>query len=588
MYTITLKLHPDFHEATELLLQTEKESGYYDIPTGKEVVFNNKAYYFTLPGSALFPAKVFINDEAYDIEMYGKPTDGASFQLRKCEKPFLESFGAIKIEIELDGKRYYSNSIAVMVSDNSVGFGILDMIEYIYNNCEDFLYEENRFSSVLPGMKNGETVSLESKIRFLQEILDVYKQSYQYLKTNPYSKLEKTESIDPFDKLQSVSQRTIQYITNNIDELAPVNYDTGIRFNNQFYQPNRVLAEHNYYSYDVYENRVIIGFLKTLVTEINSMTKNLQEKTYLKRELLAPQGYIDSMYRIFSRSIKKIGGYIETLKSLQNSYRELYYFYSKLFNISADMVTAVPAVTPVFRAVNAYRQIYLVIQKWFRVGSYDLGKDELLLSFISTSKIYEYYCLIKMLCYISNNENFTLLESKRVSYPYYSNNRYNNTFIFKSKDVKLTLFFQPVVYGDSRAVNGLNLFRNTTSSSKTDSKSRGRTYTPDYIIKAEHNGRADYLILDAKFSEPNNIRLHQLQELVYKYLFSISPLNDKDRVLGLYIICGKKPGNDEKDVIHDLARNIGRSVMPFAEILSMSGMNTDDRTMAAEIIGCIK
>ena len=587
MDTITLKLTPKYHEEIELILKTDKESDYFDIPNGKEVVYNDNIYSFLLSGATSMPSKVYINDEAYDTEFCGGGAEGIRFSLKGCDRPFLQSFGAIKIEMWLDGKQYYSKSIAVLVLDSEINNGVVNMIEYIYDNCEDYLYEEHKHSSIMSGIKVNQTISLEAKIAFLEKTVEIYKKSYQYLKTNPYCKLERTEAVDSFDKLQSVSQKTIQYITNNIDELAVVNYDTGIRYNNQYYQPNRVLVERNSYSYDVYENRIIIGFLKTLASEINLMIKSLLEKTYLKSKTSAHDGYIDSMYQIFSRSIKRINGYIESLKSLQNKYQQLYYFYTKLFSISADTVRTLPVFTPVFRSINAYRQVYTVINKWFSVGNYDLGKDELLLSFISTSKIYEYYCLIKMLHHITENTEYALIESKRISYyvnnSYYENTKYNNTFILNNGATKLTLYFQPVIYSDGRAFNGLYLFRNTSSSAKKDNNNRGKTYTPDYILKIENNDKANYIIIDAKFSTPDNIRSYQLQELVYKYLFSISTLNEKDQIKGLYILCGKKLGNDVEDIIHDLAQRLGHNVTPFADILVMNGVKTDDYSMTSKI-----
>ena len=193
-----------------------------------------------------------------------------------------------------------------------------------------------------------------------------------------------------------------------------------------------------------------------------------------------------------------------------------------------------------------------------------------------------------MLCYINNTTDFNLTESKRVKYfvnnNYYTDTKYNNTFIFENDRIKLTLFFQPVIYGDDRAFNGLDVFRNTTSNSKIDNNGRGKTYTPDYIIKVEYGDKSDYLILDAKFSTPENIRRHQLQELVYKYLFSVSPLNKNDEILGLYILCGKKTGKDTVDIIHDLAVRMGRSIKPFAEILVVNGVNTEDYEMISEMI----
>lgn len=584
-------LQPNYHEKVDLVLQTEKESDYYDIPTGKEVVYNDNSYRFIISGLTVLPSKVFINDEAYDTEYYDKVSEQLIFKLKDCDKPFLQSFGAIKIEMEISGQQYYSKSIAVMVSNTDINNGILNMIQFIYDNCENYLYEEHKHSSILTGIKESETISLEAKIAFLQETLKVYKQSYQYLKTNPYSKLEKTESVDSFDKLQSISRNTIRYITNHIDELAAVNYDTGIRFNNQYYQPNRVLVEHNSYSYDIYENRIIIGFLKTLVSEIKITIKSLLERSYLKSKVTIADGYIDSMYQIFSRSIKKINYYVDSLKELQNEYQQLYYFYSKLFNISTDIVRTPPAFTPVFRSINAYRQIYIIIHNWFSIGNYDLGKEELLLSFISTSKIYEYYCLIKLLCYINDNTKYKLIESKRATYivnnPYYINTKYNNTFLFEHDDIQLTLFFQPIIYGDDRAANGISLFRNTSSNSKSENNKKGKTYTPDYLIKVEYNDMTNYIIIDAKFSTPENVRLHQLQDLVYKYLFSISPLNTEDDILGVYILCGKTSGNDKQDIVHDLADQLHRKITPFAEILVMNGADTKDFNMPKIILNNI-
>ena len=583
MDTITLKLKPKYHEEIELILQTDKESDYFDIPNGKEVVYSDNQYLFLLSGTVAIPSKVYINDEAYDVELCSLKAGVIQFRLKDCDRPFLQSFGAIRIEVLLDGKQYYSRSIAVLVSNSEINKDVINMIEYIYENCEDYLYEEHKYSSIPSGIKENEIISLEAKIAFLEETLDIYKKSYQYIKTNPYCKLEKTEVVDSFNKLQSVSQRTIQYIANNIDELAVVNYDTGIRYNNQYYQPNRILVEKNSYSYDVYENRVIVGFLKKLVSEINITIKSLMEKTYLKNRNSTKDGYIDSMYQIFSRSIKRINGYIDSLKNLQDKYQQLYYFYTKLFNISVDTVKSLPVFTSVFRSINAYRQIYIVIKKWFSIGNYDLGRDELLLSFISTSKIYEYYCLIKMLCHITRNTDYDLKESKCISYrvnnSYYEDTKYNNTFIFENGISKITLYFQPVIYDNDRAFNGLYLFRNTSTNAKKDNNNKGKTYTPDYIIKFEYDSTVDYIILDAKFSTNENIRLHQLQELVYKYIFSISTLNKNDHKKGLYILCGKKHGNDEESIVHDLAQRIGRSVTPFADILVMNGMKTDDYSM---------
>lgn len=76
--------------------------------------------------------------------------------------------------------------------------------------------------------------------------------------------------------------------------------------------------------------------------------------------------------------------------------------------------------------------MFEIMYKWFNSGRYNLAKEEFILSFISTSKIYEYYCLLKInSMFITNGYEFkngyifTYSEDK-----YYKNTRYNNTFNF--------------------------------------------------------------------------------------------------------------------------------------------------------------
>ncbi len=131
MDAITLKLKPRYHEEIELVLQNDKEIDYFDIPNGKEAVYNDNPYMFLLSGAASIPSKVYINDEAYDAEFCSGGADGIRFRLKDCDRPFLQSFGAIRIEVWMDGKQYYSKSIAVMVSDSEINNGVINMVEYI-------------------------------------------------------------------------------------------------------------------------------------------------------------------------------------------------------------------------------------------------------------------------------------------------------------------------------------------------------------------------------------------------------------------------------------------------------------------------
>ncbi len=591
MENIQLTLCSSYHGSIKVSLSSAPESIYHDIPTGKLLVYNDNEYYFYLEGVSVPPTRVYINDEIFNIEMIYASSEKVSFKLKDSNnyfQPFLHSYGAVRIEVEINGQIYTSESIAVMVSNTNINDGIINMVEYIYDNCEKYLYEEHKHSSILTGIKESDIISIEAKIAYLNEIINTYKEAFHFFKINPNSKLEKISKIDSFDKLQTISANTIRHIVTHTDELVSVDYNTGIQYNKKYFQPNKTLVEYNSYSFNTYENQVIVGFLCTLVDEIDNMMEYIQEHSYSQSKIIIKDGYIDSMYQIFSRSIKKINSYIQELTSLKTEFRQMYFYYMKTLRIKGYMVYNTPKFTYAFRSMNVYRHIYNLIYKWFSCGSYDLGKEELLLSFISTSKIYEYFCLIKLLHYLDENSKFNLIESKKLMYSLknklFSNTRYNNYFVFSNTTVQLTLYFQPVVYGDSFAENGIGLYRNTKTNSKSGaSREGGMFYTPDYILKMDFNDHVEYLIMDAKYSNPFNVKQEQLQELVYKYLFSISTLEPQDVVKGLYIFCGKTSGSDEENVVHDIARKLYKTVNPFAEILVMNGKNTYD-TFAPEIL----
>lgn len=392
MELIELKLSSKYHGDTDISLLPKSNDNYFDVPTGKEVVYNDNEYWFYLLNSFNIPTKFYVNDEVYNIDILGSSERGLKFKLRDCKNnmPFLDSYGAVKIELEINGKLFVSKSISVLVSSNDINNSIMNMVNYIYDNCEDYLYEEHKFSSIATGIKKDEIISLKAKIKILNDTLETYKKAYHYLKVNPYTKLKRTEKVDSFGKLQSISPNTINYIARHTNELIPVNYDTGIRYNKQFYQPNKTLIEQNIYSFDVYENQVIIGFLHTIVKDVSQYIKDLQKRFYNQNKTIVKDGYIDSMYQIFSRSIKKINEYTAILFNLREEYKQLNYYYSKLFGISVKELKSIPKFTPVFRSINIYRQLYQAIYSWFSCGNYDLRKDDLLLSFISTSKIYEF------------------------------------------------------------------------------------------------------------------------------------------------------------------------------------------------------
>lgn len=537
--------------------------------TEEECVYNDDYYSFYIKSdsSKIYGFEdIYINNETIDRKT-----------MKYSDTFFRDCFGLIRIEVVIEGVHYITKNIQVMLSKSFVNQNLINMIDYIYNNCDDYLYETHKHSKTPQGIKSNYRVSIDSKLSLLNKIYDTYINCFKSLKYSSYAKLVNQHKIAPFNELKSINPNTIEYILNHPDELHAVNYDSGIYYNKQYYQPENTLVSSVTYSNDIYENQVIVGFLRTIINELKLINDTLNEE---KQRYLLPKdkdGYTKSSYYIFNTNQKLLNDYLNTISNLKYKFEHVLLFYLSVFKVRDIRVTSLPKYTNIFRRIMPYSLIFNVIKEWFSCGDYDLTKSNLLLSFISVSKIYEYFCLLKI-----NNSlismGFKLVNGYKNTYDdayKYLNTTYNNTFDFEKNDIKVTVYFQPVIYGKRTERYGIGLFRNTNISIGS-LKKYNKTYSPDYLLKMQKNQESSsYYILDAKHSKSERIKRDQLANLVFKYIFSISSLSKRDIVHGLCILCGKNENNGNEN-IYNVAQQMSKSIKPRADVLRLTGKDVDN------------
>lgn len=590
---------------TELKEMTDEtiEEIFPETEHSEHYVYNNIGYEFFISGADSAPLKLLINDENFPfITTHEEDQLVLTLNSQNAvmnQKPFLDSFGAVRIELLMnDNKIYATENIHVRIDrHDDTNRNIISMIKYISQNSEQFLYEEHKYSRIYTGIKKHQTIPIEVRLQQCEEILQVYEKCYTVLRKNPCSRLVQKEKIDHFEKLQAVSPHTMQYIVQHADELEPVMYHTGIIVNRQNYQPRRTLMMTTQETTQVFENQVILDFLYTILQSLLRMETDMQQRLCLFKMPQEQDDYVDSRVYIYQDSIYALRRYLDKIQNYIGKFKKLYLSYQKLFPMRAKEIQYPPKYTAVFRSNMPYRLIYEKISAWFSYGNYHLRQHDLLLSFLSISKIYEYYCLVKFLNYFDKNPEFEKIEFSRFLYKetkFYKNTRYNNTFQFRWRDRSLTLFFQPVIYGISDyRYNQIHLYRNTSST--VNGGRTGRTYTPDFMIKLESDTCEKYFMLDAKYSTVKVIRQYQLTDLVYKYLFSISPLEENISVEGLYLLCGKNDNYemekaDRSDHLHDIADVVRprKKVSPYAELLTMTAYDVNDYAMMDLILDTLR
>ena len=596
MDELILRLLPDNQEPQELVLQQHRLSNsILDTANATSAyVFNDYKYRAQLVNNCSEISNLVFLLNGQEIGITYSPDDGMiSFQDYSFgQRIFLECYGFAQITIIFDdkcGNQQIRDTefMHVLVHKGSQNDSVRRMTEYVYEQNAELLNGNRTIPKDISGLKEAARKTIESHILLLEQISVVYEENYRYFKMNSRFLTIPKERVDHFEKLQYVSRNTLQYIAQHPEELQQIPNSSGIRIGNYRYQPNKTLITDKEKSYNIYENRVVLGFLLFLLHEIERIQKELSAIiNRVPQKLMEANGYVTSAYFIYAKTLETVKVLLNDVQKLHRKYTSLYYLYAKVFPIKPENLSSIPQFTSLFRAIPQYHQIYNCAISWFSKGVFTIREEQFMLSFIKISTLYEVYVLTKLINYF-RQVGYTLTVADKIPYPspskYFENTYCNNRFIFKNNSGQITLYYQPVIYSTNRQkISGIGLYRNTSISYPKirDGKSyRGRYYTPDFLIKYEYSGTSaeKYLIADAKFSRLQTIKEREFAELAYKYLFSISPVSPEGEVIGLCIFSGLHETEDQRDSltnIYDFEQV--HPITPRADIVTLTENLTDN------------
>lgn len=526
--------------------------------------------------------RVYVNDvlesSVYNNGRIYFPSRGISNR-----RIFLDCYGFAELSITLilvDGQECTLNSeyLPILVRREELNNSVEAMARFVYNNQEWLLLNGELKPKKTSGLKENGYRSLATQILLAEEIAAIYESSYGYFKANSRFKLEKMSVIERLERIQYVTQGTLSYTATHPEYLRQVNSTQGIFIGNRVYQPQKTETVQNTRSYDIYENRVILAFLRNMIDSVQSLQGyccNLLSKIPNDEDYSSE--YIYSSFFMFSETRKMIEDGKTQLEKLSEKFTYLWGMYSDILRIPLDQHIVPPRPTAIFLSVPQYNRIFVRIHQWFSFGIYNFSKEHFMLSFIKISALYESYLLAKFLCYF-RDRGYSLESSRRCVYPVskrwkYKNTSVRNTFVLKNDQKRITLYYQPVIFDtDQRSVNGIGLYRNNSISvyagNEDDCRQGGHYYVPDFLIKIEENGDSRYMIVDAKFSDYSSVRRYYVKDLVFKYLFSISPIEENELVCGLCIMYGKCKSKERLQTAYD-KQILGTEIYPFIEIFPL-------------------
>ncbi len=546
----------------------------------------------------------FVNDMEIDIKRIGESSEKIVFSDEKYPggRIFSHNFGLIQIAIQIvyEGRlpiMLFSNYISVLVVNNRTNLSVERMARYIYYNQESLLLSGQLLSEQQRSLKGDAQKELESQIQILRDIIQVYSENIGYFRLNARFHLSSMGYVDNYEKVRFVSNRTLSYIVQHPEYLSKTSLPTGIRVNGQNYLPDKTLVEENTINYDIYENQIIVGFLKSLYHMVDTLMVKIYNRIIQypdKKEV--EKGYFLSTAFVFATTKRRLEKIKEQLTFLRRNIEELYVQYHNILPVSEQNIFQVPIPSTILISVRPYRLIYDQIVRWFQFGIYDFSREDFILPMLQSNKLYEYYVLLKLFEYIQT-KGYQIQSKDLYKYKYQNSALFNtvnlgkiksnNTFVFWRDDtsIELTLYYEPVIYsGISKNVgeNALSLFRNISFSYKKGET--GKNYCPDYVLKIKKESCSYYIILDAKFSSQRSVKEYYIRELLYKYILSISTIDQQDALLGLIVVNGKSNELEDSDLpinIYDQVSD-GQTVHPFAKMITLTE-NQEDQDRNAQL-----
>lgn len=216
----------------------------------------------------------------------------------------------------------------------------------------------------------------------------------------------------------------------------------------------------------------------------------------------------------------------------------------------AEVAYRLPRRTKPFQEIPAYAALHACMRSWDAFGEFQMQRDGLVLHTWKMDKLYEYYVLYELLSSLrakgfepdpSAGNPIEQVEYSLDSRYFANEEQVATVYRLARREERITLYYQPVIYGDEREEHGISLHRTTLTQAGFDSY-----WTPDYLLVHEVHGFVETIVIDAKFRKvsavsfagPANDAKSCMLECLRKYKLETCDAQGH-AVDSLWLFCGR-------------------------------------------------
>jgi hypothetical protein len=406
---------------------------------------------------------------------------------------FRESFGLSYLRIYHNNEKYeyIFNVLAEKVTSDQAQ----SIIEYVYEKNPNLLKVNLSRTTVQQNLVRDEDTHFESFLDFTQSFINFLDSKKFYLKN-----LIKKKSISTKNIISNGTNKIVdpEDVLLNLDQIYQDNTSSDIYINRNYYSASNLPSKSLSETFDFKDNQIILSgliYTQTNLRKILDIINGLDlinpinsDKEYNKL----------SSINDISRVILKVTS-VGLLKRITLILKEIEYYIHFFKNVLMVSYKGpiYPQITRLTLVNPFYKEIFLKIKSIYECGAFGLQGISAKIKIRSMSKIYEFFCLYKMVESLENL-GFSIKEE-------YKSGDIPKIITLDRHDKSIKIYYEKLInYIDSE-----NLDTSTLVSTNYYQKDRVYSYyNPDYILEIEDkkSSKIFYYIIDAKFRSSRNLK----------------------------------------------------------------------------------
>lgn len=466
---------------------------------------------------------------------------------------FKDSIGAVSLSVESSIGAIHTEAFFLSLKRGFVADYVSKMADYVVDRLNVWAKAPTPGEYLTaPAEESTFATELQNRLDSIERTLKTFEQLLPYFRTNAKFELVSQETVDGVGRLTGFSHSTLRHVIEHPEDLVTSSHGTGIRIHNRYYMPRHTLVETKRKTFDLPENRLMLGFLERVTEVLEAEVEAVGARRSQLPELLKVEDeYVSSAEAIMGVVLKRLKNHQSQLEALLSHAKRISGQYRQVLPVTPAPYGEVPPPSKVFLTIPAYRLVYQCMCDWQKMGPLHLMDEGLLLTTFERSRLYELFCLFKLVDDLGA-AGFDVIEHRRFVYsarpPHWPQSPVPNTFVLEKRSdgktvSRVTVFYEPFICSPMRSLeNGVDLVR-TSPFTWEDGVARMTDpqvsfVTPDYVVRLETEDRVRWFIADAKYTEGWNAVSSQTRELLFKYLYSVCPVKEAETIEGLWILYG--------------------------------------------------